>query len=113
MAGGNGEGEGGEAVVELDEAVKLLVEHLVQPVLPRHAHRWEEAMVPEKQETVARQVRFFTFFARGRWVRGSYRRVRLQYSGVSPSSRIVDLGSGFGSRVVFHVWMFFFGIRGL
>jgi hypothetical protein len=64
-------GGGEEAVVELEDAVKLLVEHLVQPVLPHRAHRREEALVPEKQETVARQVRFFTSLARGRWIRGS------------------------------------------
>jgi hypothetical protein len=65
MAGDNG--GGGEAVVELEDAVKLLVEHLVKPVLPRRAHRREEALVLEKQETVARQVRFFTSLARRTW----------------------------------------------
>ncbi|CAL5082326.1 unnamed protein product [Urochloa decumbens] len=47
---------GGEEVVELEDAVKLLVEHLVQPVLPRGTLRREEALKPENQETVARQM---------------------------------------------------------
>ncbi|XP_062198438.1 uncharacterized protein LOC133901177 [Phragmites australis] len=50
------EGGGGGEVVELEDAVKLLVEHLVLPVLPRGALRGEEALAPEKQETVARQM---------------------------------------------------------
>jgi hypothetical protein len=68
--------------------------------------------VTEKQETVARQVRF-TSFACGRWLRGFFRGGADSSLGASLSSRIVDLGGGFGSRVVFHVWIFFFGIRGL
>ncbi|KAK3132956.1 hypothetical protein QOZ80_6AG0530030 [Eleusine coracana subsp. coracana] len=52
MAGGGG----GEVVVELEDAVKLLVEHLVQPVLPRSSIRPVAALAPEKQEAVARQV---------------------------------------------------------
>jgi hypothetical protein len=48
---------GGEDVVELEDAVKLLVEHLVQPALPRGTIRREEALKPENQETVACQVR--------------------------------------------------------
>ncbi|XP_034582179.1 uncharacterized protein [Setaria viridis] len=48
---GGGAG-GGEEVVELEDAVKLLVEHLVLPALLRR----EEALKPENQETVARQM---------------------------------------------------------
>ncbi|KAF8780830.1 hypothetical protein HU200_000777 [Digitaria exilis] len=47
---------GEEEVVKLEDAVKLLVEHLVEPVLPRGALRREEALAPQNQETVARQV---------------------------------------------------------
>ncbi|CAN6205007.1 unnamed protein product [Urochloa humidicola] len=47
---------GGEEVVALEDAVKLLVEHLVQPVLPRGTLQREEALKPENQETVARQM---------------------------------------------------------
>lgn len=50
-----GEG-GGVRVLELEDAVKLLVEHLVQPVLPRGPFRREEALSPENHEAVARQV---------------------------------------------------------
>lgn len=53
MVGGGG---GGGEVVELEDAVKLLVEHLVRPVLPRGALKRESNLSPEKQETVARQV---------------------------------------------------------
>lgn len=72
--GGAGGGKGeGEPVVELEDAVKLLVEHLVQPVLPRSANRREAALAPEKQEAVARQVRLPSF-ARGCSVRGAWRK---------------------------------------
>uniref|UniRef100_K4A1F3 Uncharacterized protein n=1 Tax=Setaria italica TaxID=4555 RepID=K4A1F3_SETIT len=49
-------GCGEEVVVELEDAVKLLVEHLVLPALPRGTLLREEALEPEKQETVARQM---------------------------------------------------------
>lgn len=51
-----GDGGGGGELVELEDAVKLLVEHLVRPVLPRGALKRESNLSPEKQETVARQV---------------------------------------------------------
>jgi hypothetical protein len=51
MTGGKG-GGGGEAVVELDDAAKLLVEHLVQPVLPRRANRREEALNCERHKNI-------------------------------------------------------------
>lgn len=51
-------GRGGEEeVVELEDAVKMLVEHLVRPVLPHGALPREVALSPENQEAVARQVR--------------------------------------------------------
>ncbi|XP_066354240.1 uncharacterized protein [Miscanthus floridulus] len=43
-------------VVQLEEAVELLVEHLVVPVLPLGQVDREEALSPETQEAVARQV---------------------------------------------------------
>jgi hypothetical protein len=52
-----GGGGGGREVVELEDAVKLLVEHLVKPVLPHGTLRREEALKPENQDAVARQVR--------------------------------------------------------
>ena len=52
-----GGGGGGREVVKLEDAVKLLVEHLVKPVLPHGTLRREEALKPENQEAVARQVR--------------------------------------------------------
>jgi len=52
-----GGGGGGREVVKLEDAVKLLVEHLVKPVLPHGTLRREEALKPENQEIVARQVR--------------------------------------------------------
>jgi len=51
------EGGGVREVVEQEDAVKLLVEHLVKPVLPHGTLRREEALKPENQEAVARQVR--------------------------------------------------------
>ena len=48
---------GGGEVVELEDAVRLLVDHLVKPVLPHGTLRREEALKPENQETVARQVK--------------------------------------------------------
>lgn len=58
------EGEGGgvgasgsEKVVQLEDALELLVEHLVVPVLPRGQVDREEALSLETQEAVARQVR--------------------------------------------------------
>jgi hypothetical protein len=44
-------------VVGMEDAVKLLVEHLVLPALPCGTLDREVALTPEKQETVARQVR--------------------------------------------------------
>ncbi|WVZ65529.1 hypothetical protein U9M48_014877 [Paspalum notatum var. saurae] len=49
-------GGGVVEVVELEDAVKLLVEHLVMPVLPRRPLRRDEALAPESQEAVARQI---------------------------------------------------------
>ncbi|OEL29292.1 hypothetical protein BAE44_0009690 [Dichanthelium oligosanthes] len=51
-----GEGNCGAVVVELEDAVKLLVEHLVLPALPRGTLRRQEALALENQETVARQM---------------------------------------------------------
>jgi hypothetical protein len=55
------EEEGGasdnEEVVQLEDALELLVEHLVAPVLPRGQVDREEALSPKTQEAVARQVR--------------------------------------------------------
>ena len=51
------DGGGVREVVEQEDAVKLLVEHLVKPVLPHGTLRREEALKPENQEIVARQVR--------------------------------------------------------
>jgi hypothetical protein len=48
---------GESVVVEMEDAVKLLVEHLVLPALPHGRLDLEEALMPEKQETLARQVR--------------------------------------------------------
>ncbi|OQU89576.1 hypothetical protein SORBI_3002G217000 [Sorghum bicolor] len=54
------EEEGGasdnEEVVQLEDALELLVEHLVAPVLPRGQVDREEALSPKTQEAVARQV---------------------------------------------------------
>ncbi|CAM0952403.1 unnamed protein product [Alopecurus aequalis] len=57
MSGG-GEGGNEEAeVVHMEDAVKLLVEHLVRPVLPRRAAQdLQRHMTPEKQRAVAQQV---------------------------------------------------------
>ncbi|XP_051188826.1 uncharacterized protein [Lolium perenne] len=54
MSGGGGGGNG--AVVHMEEAVNLLVEHLVRPVLPRRAGQDERHMTLEKQRAVAQQV---------------------------------------------------------
>ncbi|XP_066394389.1 uncharacterized protein [Miscanthus floridulus] len=51
-----GGASGNEEVVQLEDAVELLVEHLVAPVLPRGQVDREEALSPETQEAVARQV---------------------------------------------------------
>jgi hypothetical protein len=48
---------GESVVVEMEDAVKLLVEYLVLPALPHGRLNLEEALMPEKQETLARQVR--------------------------------------------------------
>ncbi|PUZ71527.1 hypothetical protein GQ55_2G319700 [Panicum hallii var. hallii] len=53
VEGGGGDGR---EVVELEDAVKLLVEHLVKPVLPHGTLRREEALKPENQDAVARQI---------------------------------------------------------
>jgi hypothetical protein len=52
-----GGASGSEEVVQLEDAVELLVEHLVAPVLPRGQVDQEEALSLETQEAVARQVR--------------------------------------------------------
>jgi hypothetical protein len=52
-----GGASGSEEVVQLEDAVEQLVEHLVVPVLPRGQVDPEEALSPETQEAVARQVR--------------------------------------------------------
>jgi hypothetical protein len=44
-------------VVEMEDAGKLLVEHLVLLALPHGRLDLEEALMPEKQETLAREVR--------------------------------------------------------
>ena len=54
---GGGGASGSEEVVNLEDAVEQLVEHLVVPVLPRGQVNQEEALSPETQEDVARQVR--------------------------------------------------------
>ncbi|EES03215.2 hypothetical protein BDA96_03G225000 [Sorghum bicolor] len=53
---GGGGASGSEEVVNLEDAVEQLVEHLVVPVLPRGQVNQEEALSPETQEDVARQV---------------------------------------------------------
>ncbi|PWZ14690.1 hypothetical protein Zm00014a_013048 [Zea mays] len=53
---GEGDASGSDEVVQLEDAVELLVEHLVVPVLPRGQVDREEALSPEAQEAVARQV---------------------------------------------------------
>ena len=52
-----GGASGNEEVVQLQDAVELLVEHLVEPVLPLSWVDREEALSPETQEPMARQVR--------------------------------------------------------
>jgi len=52
-----GGASGSEEVVQLEDAVEQLVEHLVVPVLPRGQVDPEESLSPETQEAVARQVR--------------------------------------------------------
>ncbi|XP_047051970.1 uncharacterized protein LOC124657465 [Lolium rigidum] len=57
-AGGGG-GDGAvveEELVHMEDAVKLLVDHLVRPVLPRRAGKDERHMTLEKQRAVAQQV---------------------------------------------------------
>ncbi|KAM0854269.1 hypothetical protein ACQ4PT_050507 [Festuca glaucescens] len=57
--GGGGGGNGAvveEEVVHMEDAVKLLVEHLVRPVLPRLAGKDERHMTLQKQRAVAQQV---------------------------------------------------------
>ncbi|KAM3240018.1 hypothetical protein ACQJBY_053604 [Aegilops geniculata] len=61
MSGG-GRGSGGEEeeVVHMEDAVNMLVEHLVKPVLPRGAifgaAQGERHMEPDKQRAVAQQI---------------------------------------------------------
>jgi hypothetical protein len=45
-----------EELVHMEDAVKLLVDHLVRPVLPRRAGKDERHMTLEKQRAVAQQV---------------------------------------------------------
>ena len=52
-----GGASGSEEVVQLQDAVELLVEHLMEPVLPLGQVDQEEARSLETQEAVARQVR--------------------------------------------------------
>uniref|UniRef100_A0ACD5XUA6 Uncharacterized protein n=1 Tax=Avena sativa TaxID=4498 RepID=A0ACD5XUA6_AVESA len=57
--GGGGKNEAvvkEEEVVHMEDAVKLLVEHLIRPVLPRRAAQNERHMTLEKQRDVAQQV---------------------------------------------------------
>lgn len=54
---GEGDASGSDEVVQLEDAVELLVEHLVVPVLPRGQVDREDALSPEAQDAVARQVR--------------------------------------------------------
>ncbi|KAG0544449.1 hypothetical protein BDA96_02G276200 [Sorghum bicolor] len=53
---GGGASGSEDEVVQLEDAVELLVEHLVVPVLPRGQVDREVALSPATQETVARQV---------------------------------------------------------
>jgi len=52
-----GGASGNEEVVQLQDAVELLVEHLVEPVLPLSWVDREEALSLETQEPMACQVR--------------------------------------------------------
>jgi hypothetical protein len=59
MSGGGGGNEvvvEEEEVVHMEDAVQLLVEHLVRPELPRRAAQDARHMTPEKQRAVAQQV---------------------------------------------------------
>ncbi|TVU29921.1 hypothetical protein EJB05_21514 [Eragrostis curvula] len=56
MAGGGGGGGEEGVAVKLEDAARLLVEHLVEPVLKSGGLRREASPTPEKQEAVARQV---------------------------------------------------------
>ncbi|KAM0931109.1 hypothetical protein ACQ4PT_000588 [Festuca glaucescens] len=59
MSGGGGGGNEAvveEEVVHMEDAVKLLVEHLVRPVLPRRAGKDAHLLTLEKQRAVSQQV---------------------------------------------------------
>ncbi|KAM3295505.1 hypothetical protein ACQJBY_038033 [Aegilops geniculata] len=60
MSGGGRGGGEEEEVVHMEDAVKMLVEHLVKPVLPRGAifgaAQGERHMEPDKQRAVAQQI---------------------------------------------------------
>jgi hypothetical protein len=64
MSGGGGGGNEAvveEEVVHMEDAVKLLVEHLVRPVLPRRAGKDAHLLTLEKQRAVAQQVSIAIF----------------------------------------------------
>ena len=106
-----GGASGNEEVVQLEDAVELLVEHLVAPVLPRGQVDREEALSPETQEAVARQVGKLVLdplllfvscdsLAVGFWSIG----VEERSMGLAPPPRAIYSGGGFGSRGVLRAW---------
>jgi hypothetical protein len=111
---GGGASGSEDEVVQLEDAVELLVEHLVVPVLPRGQVDREVALSPATQETVARQVRKLLCLthcsfssvgcdavARGgvSW-RGRSELRNGRSMGLAPPPRAIRFGCGFGSRGV-------------